>query len=219
MKSVLVPIIKKHYDTKISEFKQREQELEAMARSAQPQYQPPKSAEDLERFKSEYPDLYDTVETVAHMRSEEQMNALQQKLSVIEMREAEMSKRDAETALRERHPDFEDIRGDDSFHEWAKTQPEEIQRWIYKNPDNVGLASRAIDLYKMENNIAIKKSSRPSQLSKSNAADMVSTKTTGVEPREAKIWTQREIASLSMDEYDRYESEIDRAIEEGRVAR
>mgnify|MGYP005990138169 CR=1 FL=1 len=211
--------LKKHYDQKISEFKQREQELEAMARSAQPQYQPPKSAEELERFKAEYPDLYDTVETVAHMRSEEQMNALQQKLSAIEMREAEMSKRDAEMALRERHPDFEDIRGDDNFHEWAKTQPEEIQRWIYKNPDNVGLASRAIDLYKMENNIAIKKSSRPSQLSKSNAADMVSTKTTGVEPREAKIWTQREIAALSIDEYDRYEEEIDRAIQEGRVAR
>jgi len=211
--------LKKHYDQKISEFKQREQELEAMARTAQPQYQPPKSAEELEQFKSEYPDLYDTVETVAHMRSEEQMNALQQKLSALEMREAEMSKRDAEVALRERHPDFEDIRGDDNFHEWAKTQPEEIQRWIYKNPDNVGLASRAIDLYKMENNIAIKKSSRPSQLSRSNAADMVSTKTTGVEPQQAKIWTQREIASLSLDDYDRYEEEIDRAIQEGRVAR
>jgi hypothetical protein len=211
--------LKKHYDQKISEFKQREQELEAVARSAQPQYQPPKSLEDLQRFESEYPDLYDTIETVAHMRSEEQMNALQQKLSVIEKREAEMSKRDAELALRERHPDFEDIRGDDNFHEWAKTQPEEIQRWIYKNPDNVSLASRAIDLYKMENNIAIKKSSRPSQLSRSNAADMVSTKTTGVEPQQAKIWTQREIAALSLDEYDRYEEEIDRAIQEGRVAR
>jgi len=211
--------LKKHYDHKISEFKQREQELEAMARSAQPQYQPPKTAEDLQRFESEYPDLYDTIETVAHMRSEEQMSALQQKLSAIEMREAEISKRDAEIALRERHPDFEDIRGDDNFHEWAKTQPEEIQRWIYKNPDNVNLASRAIDLYKMENNIAIKKSSRPSQLSRSNAADMVSTKTTGVEPQQAKIWTQREIASLSMDDYDRYEQEIDRAIQEGRVAR
>ena len=211
--------LKKHYDQKISEFKQREQELEAMARSAQPQYQPPKSAEDLEKFKSEYPDLYDTVETVAHMRSEEQMNALQSKLSAIEMREAEMSKRDAEMALRERHPDFEDIRGDDNFHEWAKTQPEDIQRWIYNNPDNVALASRAIDLYKMENNIAIKKSSRQSQLSRSNAADMVSTKTTGVEPQQAKIWTQREIASLSMDDYDRFEKEIDLAIQEGRVAK
>ena len=98
-------------------------------------------------------------------------------------------------------------------------QPEEIQRWIYKNPDNVALASRAIDLYKMENNIAIQKSSRQSQLSRSNAADMVSTKTTGVEPQQTKIWTQREIASLSMDDYDRYEKEIDLAIQEGRVAR
>jgi hypothetical protein len=152
-------------------------------------------------------------------RYEEQMNALQQKLSAIEMREAEMLKRDAELALRERHPDFEDIRGDDNFHEWAKTQPEDIQRWIYNNPDNVALASRAIDLYKMENNIAIQKSSRQSQLSRSNAADMVSTKTTGVEPQQAKIWTQREIASLSMDDYDRYEQEIDLAIQEGRVAK
>ena len=211
--------LKKHYDQKVSEFKQREQELEAMARATQPQYQPPKTAEDLERFRAEHPDLYDTVETVAHMRSEEQMNALQQKLSAIEMREAEMSKRDAEIALRERHPDFEDIRGDDKFHEWAKGQPEDIQRWIYNNPDNVGLASRAIDLYKMENNIAIKKSSRQSQLSRSNAADMVSTKTTGVEPQQAKIWTQREIASLSMDDYDRFEKEIDLAIQEGRVAK
>ena len=49
--------------------------------------------------------------------------------------------------------------------------------------------------------------------------DRVSTKTTGVEPQQAKIWTQREIAALSLDEYDRYEEEIDRAIQEGRVAR
>ena len=211
--------LKKHYDDKIAEFKQREQELLAQARGAQPQYQPPRSEEDLAEFKSKYPELYETVETVAHIRSQEQVNALQEKLQAIEARELELSRRDAETKLRERHPDFEDIRGDEQFHGWAKEQPEEIQRWIYKNPDNVGLASRAIDLYKMENNIAIKKSSRPSQLSRSNAADMVSTKTTGVEPQQSKIWTQREIASLSLDDYDRYEEEIDRAIQEGRVAR
>jgi hypothetical protein len=211
--------LKKHYDQKISEFKQREQELEAVAQANRPRYQPPKSIEDLERFKSDYPDLYDTVETVAHMRSEEQMNALKQKLSALEHRELEMSKRDAETKLRERHPDFEDIRGDDNFHEWAKTQPEEIQRWIYKNPDNVGLASRAIDLYKMENGIAINTPTRKSKPSKPDAASMVSTKTTSVEPRQAKIWTQREIAALSLDEYDKYEQEIDLAIREGRVAR
>jgi len=213
--------LKKHYDSKLTEFKQREQELRAEAEKAYPQYQPPKSVEDLEKFKTEYPDLYETVETVAHMRSEEQVQALQSKLQALEEREATISKRDAETQLQERHPDFEDIRSDEKFHEWAKAQPEDIQNWIYNNPDNATLASRAIDLYKLENNIAIdnttpKKSAR-SQTSRSEAADMVSTKTTGVEPNQAKVWTQREIASMSMDDYDRFEKEIDLAIREGRV--
>tara|TARA_X000001388_G_scaffold75429_2_gene70231 strand:- start:2176 stop:3024 length:849 start_codon:yes stop_codon:yes gene_type:complete len=213
--------LKKHYDTKLSEFKQREQELRAEAEKVNPQYKPPKSVEDLEKFKTEYPDLYETVETVAHMRSEEQVSALQSKLQVLEEREATISKRDAEAELQARHPDFEDIRGDNNFHAWAKTQPEDIQNWIYNNPDNATLASRAIDLYKLENNIAIgnttPRQSARSQTSSSGAAEMVSTKTTNVEPNQAKVWTQREIASMSMDEYDKYEKEIDLAIREGRV--
>ena len=211
--------LKKHYDQKLSEFKQREEELQAMAQAAVPQYTPPKSVEDLERFKNDYPDLYDTVETVAHLRSAEQLNDLQQKLSAIEKRELEISKRDAETKLKERHPDFDEIRGDEQFHEWAKVQPEEIQRWIYKNPDNADLASRAIDIYKMENNIAFNQVPRRSQTSQSTAADMVSTKTTTVDSNQPKIWTAREISALSMDEYDRFEEEIDRAVMEGRVVK
>jgi len=210
--------LKKHYDEKIAEFKQKEQELQAKARSAEPQYMPPKSPEELENFRQQYPDLFETVETVAHMRSQEEINAVQQKLKAIEEREAMIAKREAETKLRERHPDFEDIRGDEGFHEWAKEQPEEIQNWIYKNPDNVNLASRAIDFYKMEKGIAIggtKK--RKSQTTSKNAADFVSTKTTGVDAKEPKFWTQREIAALSIDEFEKYESDIDLAIQEGRV--
>ena len=211
--------LKRHYDDKLSEFKQREQELLARAEKSTPKYEPPKSQEDLDKFKSEYPDLYETVETVAHVRSQEQIDALQQKLAILEQREATIVQREAETKLSERHPDFDAIRGDDRFHEWAKAQPEDIQNWIYNNPDNAALASRAIDLYKLENNININtpRPSRQSQTSRSGAADMVSTKTTGVEPNQAKVWTQREIASMSIDEYDKYEQEIDLAIREGRV--
>jgi len=211
--------LKKHYDNKLSEFKQREQELVASAEKNIPTYQPPKSPEDLEKFKTEYPDLYETVETVAHVRSQEQMDALQQKIAMLEQREATIVQREAETKLSERHPDFDVIRGDENFHEWAKTQPEDIQNWIYNNPDNATLASRAIDLYKLENDIAIRtpNPSGRSQPSRSDAASMVSTKTTHVEPKQAKIWTQREIASMSMDDYDRNEQEIDLAIREGRV--
>ena len=212
--------LKKHYDERIAEFKQKEQELLAQAQSTQPSYQPPKSEEELEQFRTEYPDLYETVESVAHLRSQKEVQALQQKMQAIEERESMIARREAETKLRERHPDFEDIRGDDEFHDWAKGQPEEIQNWIYNNPDNVGLASRAIDFYKMEmglsiNNQPVTQSSR--QKSKRDAADMVSTKTTTVDTKQPKVWTRREIASLSMDDYDRLEKEIDQAVMEGRV--
>ena len=212
--------LKKHYDQKLSEFKRTEQELREQAKEAEPQYQAPKSQEDLNRFRKEYPDLYDTVETVAHMRSQQEVEALRSKLSVIEQRESEIAAREAETALKERHPDFDNIRGDDSFHEWAQEQPEQIQDWIYNNPNNVTLAVKALDLYKLETG-----KGRSTQKRRSNrqqggsAADMVSTKTTNVDAKEAKIWTESEIAKMSLDQFDRVEDEIKLAMEEGRVRR
>ena len=213
--------LKKHYDQKLSEFKRTEQELREQSREAEPQYQAPKSQEDLDRFRTEYPDLYDTVETVAHMRSQHEVEALRSKLSVIEQRESEIAAREAETALKERHPDFDNIRGDDSFHEWAQDQPNQIQDWIYNNPNNVTLAVKALDLYKLETgkgqNTQKKRSNRKQP--QSSAADMVSTKTTNIDAKEAKIWTESEIAKMSLDQFDRVEDEIKLAMEEGRVRR
>jgi len=211
--------LKKHYDQRIAEFKQRELELTAEATETQEAYAPPKSTEDLESFREQYPDLYETVETVAHLQSEQQLQAIRSKMTVIEEREAAIQRREAEETLKSRHPDFEDIRGDDNFHNWAKEQPEQIQDWIYNNPDNVSLAVKAIDLYKMENGIGTssKQKTKKSQAPKSSAADMVSTRTTQIDAKEPKIWTQREIAALSMAQYDKFEQEIDQAIMEGRV--
>ena len=214
--------LKKHYDQKLSEFKRTEQELRDQAREAEPQYQAPKSQEDLDRFRTEYPDLYDTVETVAHMRSQQEVEALRSKLSVIEQREAEIAAREAESALQERHPDFDEIRGDDSFHEWAQEQPNQIQDWIYNNPNDVTLAVKALDLYKLETGKgqgSRKRRSGNRQPQGGSAADMVSTKTTNVDAKEAKIWTESEIAKMSLDQFDRHEEEIKIAMEEGRVRR
>ena len=214
--------LKKHYDDRVSQFKQREQELEAQARSVQPSYEAPKSLEDLERFKNEYPDLYDTVESVAHMRSEQQVGELREQLSAIQMREAEILKREAETTLRERHPDFEDIRGDEAFHQWAEDQPQQIQDWIYNNPDDVSLASKAIDLYKLETGqpaTRTRRSPRKQSANRESAADIVSTKTTQIDSAQPKIWTEREIAAMSIDQFDKFEDEINQAMSEGRVVK
>ena len=208
--------LKKHYDSRLSEFKQREQELIAEATANRPEYQAPKTAEELEQFKAEYPDVYEVVETVAHLQSEDKVAALQQRLDALQERETEILKREAEKDLLTKHPDFEELRNSDEFHQWAEAQPEEIKDWIYNNPSNASLASKAIDLFKLENGItSVKPSQNKSE--RSSAADMVSTKTTTVDEKQPKIWTQQEIAALPMAEYDRLEKEIDKAVEEGRV--
>ena len=214
--------LKKHYDDRVSQFKQREQELMAETRSMQPDYEAPKSVEDLEKFKEDYPDLYDTVESVAHMRSEQQVGELRNQLSAIQQREAEIMKREAETTLRNRHPDFEDIRGDEAFHQWAEEQPTQIQDWIYNNPDDVTLASKAIDLYKLETGQPATKTRRSPQrqsVNRQSAADIVSTKTTQIDSAQPKIWTEREIAAMSIDQFDKFEDEINQAMSEGRVVK
>jgi hypothetical protein len=209
--------LKKHYDNKLNEFKQREQELLDQAREGQVKYTPPKSEEELAEFKKKYPDVYDVVETVASMQSESRAKTLEEKVKLLQEREQELIRLDAEKELKSRHPDFDDIRNSDDFHTWAKAQPESIQSWIYKNAGDPEAASRALDLFKSDMGIS-KKSSAGSK-PKASAADMVSAKTTNVEPQQAKVWTEKEILSLSPAEFDRLEKEIDKAWEEGRISR
>lgn len=210
--------LKKHYDNKVSEFKQREQELLAEAKAKAPQYQAPKTVEEIEAFRKRNPDLYETVETVAHFQNEKQLADIRQELVALKKREADIAKKEAEVELRERHPDFEDIRGDERFHEWAKAQPDQIQSWIYNNPNNASLAIKAIDLYKLENGINAQPAKKKS-VSKGSAADMVSTKTKTIDTKQPKIWTEREIARMSVAEFDKYQEEINQALSEGRVVK
>ena len=212
--------LKKHYDSKLNEFKSREQELLEEATKNRTEYNTPKSAEELEEFKNEYPDVYEVVETVAHLQSESKAKVLEERLSQLQQREQEIAQREALKRLAEKHPDFEDIKNSDTFQDWTKEQPESIQQWITGNSDDADLASRALDLFKKDFNISSsekkKSSSKPT---KQSAADMVSTKTTSVDTKQEKVWSEREIAALSMDEFDRYEQEISLAMQEGRITK
>jgi len=207
--------LKKHYDSKLNEFKSREEEL--LNQVKQPEYKAPKSEEELEKFKNDYPDVYEVVETVAHLQSESKAKVLEERLSKLQEREQQLIRQDAEKRLVERHPDFEDIRNSDDFHTWAKEQPKSIQDWIYSNANDADLASRALDLFKKDFGIEPQKTKSSSKPTRKSAADMVSTKTTTVEPKQEKVWSEREIAALSMAEFDKYEQEISDAMQEGRI--
>ena len=211
--------LKKHYDSKLNEFKSREQELLDEAANNRPSYVAPKSPEELEKFREEYPDVYEVVETVSHLQSEEKSKDLREKLEKLQTREQELVRKDAEKRLMDKHPDFEDIRNSDDFHGWAKEQPKSIQDWVYNNADDADLASRALDLFKKDIGMDVAPKKSNSKQSKKSAADMVSTKTTSVEPKQERIWTEREIAKMSMAQFDKHEAEISQAMQEGRIAK
>ena len=212
--------LKTHYDSRLNEFKAREQELLDEAVKNRPDYKAPKSAEELEKFKNEYPDVMAVVETVAHLESESKTKVLEERLSALQTRENELVRKDAEKNLREKHPDFDNIRNSDDFQEWAELQPESIKDWIFNNPDDATLASRALDLFKKDIGLDVSQGNQTRSNSKQtqqSAADMISTKTTSVNPKQQRVWSEREISALSMAEFDKYESEISDAMQEGRI--
>ena len=209
--------LKKHYDSKLNEFRNREEEL--LNQVQQPEYKAPKTEEELEKFKNDYPDVYEVVETVAHLQSESKAKVLEERLSKLQERENQLIRQDAEKRLMERHPDFEDIRNSDDFHGWAKEQPKSIQDWIYSNADDADLASRALDLFKKDFGIEPVKTKSSSKPTRKSAADMVSTKTKSIEPTQQKVWSEKEIAAMSVAEFDKYEEEISNAMQEGRIVK
>ena len=212
--------LKKHYDSKLNEFKSREQELLEEVTKNRTEYKAPKTPEELEQFAKEYPDVYEVVETVAHMQSESKAKVLEERLQKLQEREQEILRIEAEKRLTDRHPDFDDIRNSDDFHGWAKEQPKSIQDWIYNNTNDADLASRALDLFKKDFGIDVPQPDKSnSKQTKKSAADMVSTKTTTVEPKQEKIWSETEIAAMSMDEFDRHEAEISEAMAQGRIVK
>jgi hypothetical protein len=207
--------LKAHYDSRLNEFKAREQELIQEAVANRPEYKAPKSAEELEEFKKEYPDVYEVVESVAHMQSENQVAELQTRLDAMQNRETEILKREAEKDLREKHPDFDEIRNSDEFQDWANLQPEAIKDWIFNNPNDATLASRALDLFKKD--IGLEQPTSNSKQTLQSAADMISTKTTSVDTNQQRVWSEREIAAMSVSEFDKFEEEISNAMQEGRI--
>ena len=212
--------LKKHYDSRLDEFKTREQELLEEATKNRTEYNTPKSPEELEQFKNEYPDVYEVVETVAHLQSESKAKVLEERLSQLQQREQHLIQQDALKRLEENHPDFEDIKNSDTFQDWTKEQPESIKQWITGNTNDADLASRALDLFKKDFGIdSSNKKKSNSKPTRQSAADIVSTKTTSVDTKQEKVWSEREIAALSMADFDKYEKEISNAMQEGRITK
>ena len=205
--------LKRHYDSTVNKHKDEISKFRTQLEENAEKIQLPKTKEEIDAWRTKYPDVYDVIETIAHTKADEKAKQVQTKLKYLEVAQANVSKEKAEVELSKLHPDFSDIRADDKFHEWVANQDSTIQGWLYDNTSNATLAARAIDLYKLDAGITKKVSVNKKDVSKSVTA----TSKRDVEAGEKKIWSVSEITKLKPAQYLKVEKEIDLARKEGRI--
>ena len=211
--------LKRHYDSTLGKHKDEVRTLRTQLEQSSKQFIPPKSKDELESWRKEYPDVYEMVETIAMNKADSRTQEMETKYQNLQVQQEEIVKEKAEVELLKIHPDFNDIRQKDDFHEWATKQDPVIQDWLYENTNNANLAARAIDLYKMDKGLGKYSNKQEKEIKKEAAKAVSKTKksesTEGMQP--GKIWSNSVIAKMNVREYAKYEKEIDKAVKEGRI--
>tara|TARA_R100001460_G_scaffold78987_1_gene119971 strand:- start:312 stop:1187 length:876 start_codon:yes stop_codon:yes gene_type:complete len=210
--------LKRHYDEKVQEFKDKEKQLEATLTEATRSQgiSLPKTEEELVKFKEEFPDVYDVVETIATMKAGERAQILEQELETIREKEQNTRVQAAYQELMNSHPDFNEIRQDEKFLGWLEEQPPSISDGILKNNTDARWASRVIDLYKADVNITPKRTKKKKEdaavsVGAAKARDLTDLRTEG------RVFKASDIAKMKPWEFEKLEGEIDSARAEGRI--
>jgi len=207
--------LRRHQQKQAEEFKA---ELDAMKRqlesATKKEMKLPKSDEDIEQWAADYPDVAAIVETIAMKKAAEQSTALEERMKVIDELQTSATKEKAEAALMQMHPDFDEIRDSDDFHNWAEEQPKWVQDALYDNDNDARSAARAIDLYKADMGISKSKPTKDK-----DAAKSVSTKNSRSKPQEDESSTylkESQVQKMSPQQYEKMSDEIMEAIRSGK---
>ena len=214
---------KKRYGDLRRHQQEKEKELAAKIEALQSQLSEatkkeinlPKSDEDIEAWAAKYPDVAAIVETIAIKKAKEQAAVLEERVKAVDELQMTASREKAEAELLRYHPDFEDIRETDDFHNWVNEQPQSIQDALYENASDARTAARAIDLYKADKNITTKKKTKNTD---KDAARSVNARNSRSKPDTSdgsKAILESDVQKMSAQEYEKMSDDIMEAIRTG----
>ena len=207
--------LRRHTQDKEKQFQKQLDDLkEQLNKATRKEMKLPKSDEDIEAWATEYPDVAKIVETIAIKKAKEQSANLESRLQKIDEMSADAQKDKAEAELMRIHPDFNDIRDSDDFHDWADEQPKWVQDALYENDNDARSAGRAIDLYKSDKGIGKEVKAK----SDKGAAMEVSTKSTKTKvdaTESSKKILESSVQKMSAQQYEKQADTIMDAIRSG----
>ena len=202
--------LRKHLNKQSEEIKELKAQMEEAAKG---QLLPPKSDEEIDAWTKKYPEIASIVETKAAKIAEEKFAKADKRLQEIDQLNAETQRTKSENAIRKIHPDFDELRESDDFHNWAGEQPKWVQDALYENQDDPRSVVRVIDLFKVDNGMDIKSKKRTTK----EAASQVKTKRTTKIDGEgvAGQILESQVQKMSAREYEARSEDIMKAIQAG----
>ena len=203
--------LRKHLNKQTEEIK----ELKAkMDNAVKGDLRPPSSDESIEAWANKYPEIASIVETIATKKADEKFAKADQRLQEIDQLNADTQRTKSENAIRKIHPDFDELRDSDNFHNWANEQPKWVQDALYENQDDPRSVVRVIDLFKVDNGMDVKSRNRTNK----DAASQVKTKrnTRIDDAGVAGQILESQVQKMTTQQYEARSDEIMEAIRSGK---
>lgn len=195
-----------------SQVEALKQQLEAATKK---EIKLPKSEAELNAWAEQYPDVYKIVETIAIKKAKEQAQSLEERMKKVDEMEQAATRSKAEAELMALHPDFDQIRDDDAFHDWVEQQPTWVQKALYENDNDARAAARAIDLYKADKGIAKAKKADPKAAAM--AVDTRRGRTTPATENTEGVFYESQINKMSDREFEAKMEDIEKARRLGKI--
>ena len=208
--------LRKHSAEKEKDLQSRLEKLEEQLQLAsKKELVLPKSTEEVEAWSRQHPDVAAIVESIADKKATERSSNLEKRMKEFEQVRSDAVREKAEAELINLHPDFEEIRNGDEFHNWAEEQPKWVKDALYENMDDAKSVARVIDLYKQDKGM---NKASPAASSDKAAASSVKARTRSTpEADQAKKYLSESVVNrMSPKEYAQRSDEIMTAIREGK---
>ena len=208
--------LRRHASEKEKEMQSRVEKLESQLQLAsKKELILPKSAEEVDAWSRQHPDVAAIVESIADKKATERSINLESRMKQLEQLRSDAVRDKAEAEIISMHPDFINIREGDDFQNWATEQPKWVQDALFDNQDDAKSVARVVDLYKQDKGIS--KSTSVSSSDKAAASSVKArTRSTPEADQSKKYLSESAVYKMSMREYEKRLPEIKEAQSSGK---
>lgn len=204
--------LRRHMQEKEKEWETKFNNLQAQLASTTSTL--PNSEEDIEAWVNQHPDVAAIVQALAAKEADKRVQNAEQRLQQLDQDRYEITRQKAEQTIIKAHPDFNELKESDAFHDWADEQPKWVQDAIYENADDPRSVIRVIDLYKADKGLT--KSDKKKQDREAASMIKANSRTRIEEDETESYYSESQVSKMGLVEYEKHQDKILEAMRTGK---